>query len=65
MTPEAREEYEKRLKKRVWASVSYPITRDAAYFLHGMLWQKRQAAERFFNLRFTEYRNVLEPQANP
>jgi len=65
MMPEARDEYEKRLKKRVWASVSYPITQDAAYFLHDMLWEERQVAERLFNFRFTEYLNVLEPPANP
>ncbi len=61
MTPEARTEYEKRLQKRVWASVSYRITPAAAHFLHGMLWPKRQAAERTFGFAFTEYRNVLEP----
>lgn len=64
MTPDARAQYEERLKKRVWVSVSYPITSEAAHFLHGMLWQKRQAAERFFDIRFTEYRNVLDSSSS-
>lgn len=59
MPDDARAEFDKRMQKRVWASVQYPVHKDAAYFLHGLLWPKRQAAESFFNLQFNEYRDVL------
>lgn len=60
MPPEARAEFDIRMQKRVWASVQYPLHKDAAYFLHGLLWPKRQAAEAFFKLTFNEYRDVLD-----
>ena len=59
MDTDARAEFDQRMQKRVWASVPYPIHRETAYFLHGLLWPKRQAAESFFDFSFNEYRDVL------
>ena len=59
MPPEAREEFDKRMNRRVWASVRYPVRPDVAYFLHGLLWPKRVAAERFFKVEFKEYQEIL------
>ncbi len=59
MPPAARAEFDTRMKKRVWASVPYPVRSDVLYFLHGLLWPKRQAAERFFKFEFKEYDDVL------
>ncbi len=59
MPEEARAEFDRRMQKRVWASVPYPVQSDVLYFLHGLLWPKRQAAERLFNFRFEEYADVL------
>ena len=59
MPPVARAEFDKRMQKRIWASTPYPVRADVLYFLHGMLWPKRQAAERFFKMTFKEYENVL------
>jgi len=59
MPPEARAEFDRRMKKRVWASTPYPVHADVLYFLHGLLWPKRQAAEREFGFAFTEYEDVL------
>lgn len=60
MPPDARAEFEARMQKRIWVSVAYPVKSDLLYFLHGFLWPKRQAAERFFKLRFTEYQGFLD-----
>ncbi|MCH8465285.1 MAG: sulfotransferase [Roseinatronobacter sp.] len=60
MPPDARAKFDARMQKRVWASVPYPVKSDLLYFLHGFLWPKRQAAERFFKLRFTEYQGFLD-----
>lgn len=59
MPPDAREEFNKRMNRRVWASVRYAVTPQVAYFLHGLLWPKRAAAERFFKVEFHEYQDVL------
>jgi hypothetical protein len=48
-------EFAKRFQKVVWKSVEYPLDRDLVLFLHGLTWQKRQAAEEKFGFRFTEY----------
>ena len=63
MPPDARAEFDKRMQKRVWASVPYALSPDVVYFLHGLLWPKRQAAERYFNMQFAEYRAFLESVA--
>ena len=55
----ARAEFDKRMQKRVWASVQYSVSSDVTYFLHGLLWPKRQAAEKNFKMQFLEYRDVL------
>lgn len=59
MPPQARAEFDKRMQKRVWASVPYTVRPHVTYFLHGMLWPKRQATEKNFKMRFQEYRDVL------
>lgn len=59
MPPEARAEFDIRMKKRVWASTPYPVRSDVLYFLHGLLWPKRQAAEALFGMRFGEFEDVL------
>ena len=59
MPQEARAEFDKRMQKRIWASVPYSVSADVTYFLHGLLWPKRQAAEKEFNFKFQEYRDVL------
>ncbi len=63
MPPDAKAEFDKRMQKRVWASVPYALSPDVVYFLHGLLWPKRQAAERYFNMQFAEYRAFLESVA--
>ncbi len=60
MPEDARAEFDKRMNKRVWASVPYPVKTEVLYFLHGLLWQKREAAERHFDFRFTEYKGFLD-----
>ena len=59
MPPEAQEEFNTRMKRRVWASVPYSVRPEVAYFLHGLLWPKRLAAERYFKVQFQEYQDVL------
>jgi len=59
MPPEARAEFDIRMAKRVWASTPYPVRSDVLYFLHGLLWPKRQAAEAHFKMRFKEFEDVL------
>ena len=60
MPAEARAEFDKRMEKRVWTSVPYPVQSQALYFLHGLLWPKREAAERYFNFQFHEYKGFLD-----
>lgn len=59
MSPEDRAEFDRRMQKKVWKSTRYPFSRDALYFLHGLMWPKREAAERAFGFRFREFRDVL------
>ncbi len=59
MPPDARDEFHKRMNRRVWASVRYPVRSDVAHFLYGLLWPKRVAAERFFKVSFREYQEIL------
>lgn len=59
MPEDARTEFENRMQKRVWASVPYAVRPDVTYFLHGLVWQKRQATEKNFKIKFQEYRDVL------
>ena len=59
MPPEAKAEFDKRMAKRVWASVPYALTPEAVHFLHGLMWPKRRAAEGFFGVTFEEYREIL------
>lgn len=59
LSPDAQAEFDKRMEKRVWVSTRYNVQSEALYFLHGLLWPKRQAAERFFGLAFEEYLDVL------
>ncbi|MBB4207001.1 sulfotransferase domain-containing protein [Roseinatronobacter bogoriensis subsp. barguzinensis] len=59
MPQDARAEFDKRMQKRVWASVPYSVDRDVKYFLHGWLWPKRQACEKEFGIKFQEYQDVL------
>ncbi len=60
LSPEVRAEFDARMEKRVWASVPYTLDREALCFLHGLMWPKREAAERFFGLQFGEYRELLD-----
>jgi len=57
--PDARGEFDRRMKRRVWVSTRYAIDRDALHFLHGLLWPERQAAEERFGFTFSEFREAL------
>lgn len=63
MPEDARAEFDKRMQKRIWASVPYALSPDVVYFLHGLLWPKRQAAERYFKMAFREYQAFLDAVA--
>ncbi len=59
MPPEAKAEFDIRMKRRIWQSTPYPVRADVLYFLHGLLWPKRQAAEDKFKIQFHEFEDVL------
>lgn len=63
MPAEARADFDARMQKRVWASVPYSVSPEVSFFLHGLLWPKREAAENNFKMRFQEYRDVLGIEA--
>ncbi|MEO1549177.1 MAG: sulfotransferase [Pseudomonadota bacterium] len=59
LSAQARETFETRFARKVWKSVEYPVDREVLMFLHGLVWQKRKAAEAHFGITFEEYQKDL------
>ncbi len=53
-------QFETRFERKVWKSVEYRLERDLVFFLHGLVWQKRQAAEDNFGFSFREFESDLK-----
>ncbi|MEM9267463.1 MAG: sulfotransferase domain-containing protein [Pseudomonadota bacterium] len=60
LSDEQSETFETRFARKVWKSVEYPVDRDVLMFLHGLVWQKRQAAESHFGFEFREFEKDLD-----
>ncbi len=59
MTAEHRKTFDQRFERKVWKSVEYGVSTEMLYFLHGLTWQKREAAENQFGFKFREYEKTL------
>lgn len=52
-------QFETRFEKKVWKSIEYRLDSDLLYFLHGLTWQQRKAADNKFGFKFQEYLKTL------
>lgn len=56
----AKEEFSKRMQKKVWKSKEFEVSRDCIMFLEGMLSRKRDYFESAFEFEFEEHKKLLE-----
>ena len=52
-------QFETRFERKVWKSIEYSLDPDLLYFLHGITWQQRKAADNKFGFKFQEYHKTL------
>jgi len=55
-----REEFSKRMQKKVWKSTEFEISEDCKMFLEGMLYRNRNYFESAFGFKFEEHQKFLQ-----